>query len=158
VLAATCEITRVPFDGKMVFRAMTAKRFGGILFFLCVGSFASAQEWEIPRGAATTKSPLSPTPTLLGKGKALYNRHCVKCHGPDGKGDGPDKTNDLAHPPADLTSTFRATFNPEGVMFYKIWNGRGQPTMPAFKTQLTDRDVWTIVEYVKTLRNSSGGR
>jgi len=37
-------------------------------------------------------------------------------------------------------------------MFYKIWNGRQQPTMPAFKNRLSKDDVWAIVEYVKSLR------
>jgi mono/diheme cytochrome c family protein len=63
-------------------------------------------------------------------------------------------TNDLAHRPADLTSAFRAQFNPDGVVFYRIWNGRTQPTMPAFRAKLSRSDVWAVVEYVKTLRKA----
>jgi mono/diheme cytochrome c family protein len=40
------------------------------------------------------------------------------------------------------------------VLFYKIWNGRTQPTMPAFKGQLTRDEVWAVVAYVKTLRKA----
>jgi mono/diheme cytochrome c family protein len=97
------------------------------------GIFAYAQGWEIPRGASTEQSPLSPTAAVLKKGRLLYVSRCAKCHGPEGKGDGPD-----------------------GVLFYKIWNGRTQPTMPALKTKLTRNDVWAIVEYVKTLRKPPG--
>jgi len=45
-----------------------------------------------------------------------------------------------------------AARNPDGVMFYKIWNGRANPKMPAMKTDITRADVWTLIHYVKTLR------
>ena len=127
------------------------------LVLLGLGSFAYAQGWEIPPGASAEKSPLSPTPAVLAKGRALYASHCAKCHGPEGKGDGADTTNDPAHCPADLTEAFRARFNPDGVLFYRIWNGRTQPTMPAFKTKLSRNQVWAVVEYVKTLRKAPVG-
>jgi mono/diheme cytochrome c family protein len=124
----------------------------GALLLLFATSLAYAQWTDIPRSAATEKSPLSPSPAVVARGRTLYDLHCAKCHGPTGKGDGPDKTNDLAHPAADLTRGFRARFNPDGVLFYKIWNGRIQPTMPAYKDTLRRNDVWAIVEYIKTMR------
>jgi mono/diheme cytochrome c family protein len=108
----------------------------GSLVLLSLASLAYAQRWEIPRGAPAEKSPLSPSAAVLKRGKAH----------------GPDKTNDLAHPAADLTRGFRAQMNPDGVLFYKIWNGRIQPTMPAYKDTLSRDEVWAIVEYIKTLR------
>jgi len=119
-----------------------------------IATLAGAQGWQIPRGASIEKSPLSPTPETLKRGKALYTSHCQKCHGPEGRGDGPDDTNDRAHRPADLTSAFRARLNPDGVVFYKIWNGRTQPTMPALQGKLTKADVWAVVEFVKSLRTA----
>ena len=56
------------------------------------------------------------------------------------------------HPPSDLTDGTRAARNPDGVMFYKIWNGRVRPKMPAFKTDVSREDVWTVIQYIKTLR------
>jgi hypothetical protein len=52
----------------------------------------------------------------------------------------------------DLTNPDRAVRNPDGVVFYKIWNGRQQPKMPTFKSEMTKDEVWTIVSYVQTLR------
>jgi mono/diheme cytochrome c family protein len=124
------------------------------LVLLGLSAALHAQGWEIPSGASNERSPLSATPVILAKGRALYVANCARCHGSEGKGDGPDTVNDLAHRPADLTDAFRARFNPEGMVFYRIWNGRTQPTMPAFKTKLTRSDVWAIVEYVKTLRKA----
>jgi mono/diheme cytochrome c family protein len=121
-----------------------APAWASALVLLWLASPAYAQGWEVPRNASTEKSPLSLTPTVLKNGRALYVSKCAKCHGPQGKGDGPDTTNDLAHRPADLTSAFRASLNPDGVLFYKIWNGRKQPTMPAFKAQLTRDQVWAL--------------
>ena len=38
-------------------------------------------------------------------------------------------------------------------MFYKIWNGRKSPKMPAQKTEgLTKDDVWTVIHYAKSFR------
>ena len=130
-----------------------------INFFLAIAalvslvSLARAQStsWTIPAAALEEKSPLTPTADVLKKGKALFGSNCRRCHGPEGKGDGPDGNPDT--PPADLTLSSRLAANPEGVVFYKVWNGRSKPTMPAFKSQLTKNDVWLIVEYVKTLRN-----
>ena len=37
-------------------------------------------------------------------------------------------------------------------MFYKIWNGRAKPKMPAMSMEITRADVWVVIHYVKTLR------
>jgi mono/diheme cytochrome c family protein len=114
---------------------------------------AQSNSWTIPQSAMTEKSPLVPTPDVLKKGRALFASSCQKCHGPDGKGDGPDGNRE--EPPADLTLASRSAANPDGIVFYKIWNGRERPKMPPFKSQLTRDQIWTIVEYVKTLRKPS---
>ncbi len=112
---------------------------------------ASAQYagWTIPEGGKDEKSPLTPTADVLKKGKALFSANCQKCHGPLGKGDGPDSNKD--RPAADLTDEFRIELNPDGVLYYKIMNGH-PPGMPAFKSRLTKPDVWTLVEHLKSLR------
>ena len=116
-----------------------------------VGAFAlvQGQSWTIPDGAANQKSPLSQTPAVLRQGASLYKSHCVTCHGLKGLGDGPDvDTKDHANKPANLTMSR----NPEGVVFYKIWNGRKDPDMPAFKSRMTKDEVWSVVTYVMSLR------
>jgi mono/diheme cytochrome c family protein len=106
--------------------------------------------WRIPEGAATEQSPVPVSPASIARGKSLYQSKCQRCHGPDGAGRGPDA--EPAHPPADLTDARRASRNPDGVMFYKIWNGRARPKMPAMKSDISPTDAWMIVHYVKTLR------
>jgi len=120
--------------------------------FLCVAVSAQYAGWTIPPGGKDEKSPLKSSADLLKKGKSLFTSNCQKCHGPGGKGDGPDS--DPKSPAADLTDDFRTALNPEGVLYYKIWNGHSND-MPAFKSKLTKDEVWTLVEYVKSLRKPS---
>ena len=111
---------------------------------------AVSEGWRIPDGAAAEPNPVPSDPARLARGRELYRAKCQRCHGADGKGRGPDA--DPSHAPADLTDARRASRNPDGVVFYKIWNGRARPKMPAMKADISQTDVWTIVHYVKTLR------
>jgi hypothetical protein len=52
----------------------------------------------------------------------------------------------------DLTLATRAAANPDGVVCYKIWNGRTSPRMPTFSEDLKRDEVWQIVAFVQTLR------
>jgi mono/diheme cytochrome c family protein len=106
--------------------------------------------WHIPEGAATERNPEPLDAAVLAKGQSLYKSKCQRCHGADGRGHGPDADPD--HPAGDLTDGRLASRNPDGVMFYKIWNGRAKPKMPAMKTDITRAEVWTVIDYVKTLR------
>ena len=117
---------------------------------------AASEGWQIPDGAAAQTCPVPATPETLTKGKALFKSKCQRCHGVGGTGDGPDADPD--HPPSDLTDGTRAARNPDGVMFYKIWNGRVRPKMPAFKMDLSREDVWTVIQYIKTLRKPVASR
>jgi mono/diheme cytochrome c family protein len=107
--------------------------------------------WTIPSTARTETSPLKVDDTVIANGKKLFSSKCQRCHGASGKGDGPD--GDPAHADdMNLTNPARATNNPDGVVFYKIWNGRSSPKMPTFSEELSKDQVWTIVAYVQTLR------
>ena len=52
----------------------------------------------------------------------------------------------------DLTNPRRAERNSDGVVFYKVWNGRKVPKMPAFKDELTKEQAWAVVAYAQSLR------
>jgi mono/diheme cytochrome c family protein len=111
---------------------------------------AGSDGWHIPEGAAAETNPEAPNSAAIARGQSLYKSKCQRCHGVDGSGHGPDADPD--HPPGDLTDGRRASRNPDGVMFYKMWNGRAKPRMPAMKADVTRADVWKVVLYVKTLR------
>ncbi len=117
-----------------------------VAFFVLLCALVSAQgkTWTIPEGAADEKNPVASTPDALKKGASLYKSHCQSCHGAKGLGDGPEADlKDARRKPANLS----VSRTPDGVMFYKIWNGRDEPKMPAFKSQMTKDEVWAIVAY-----------
>jgi len=128
---------------------------------MLIGSLAArAQEapkprpggWVLPPTAAEEKNPFAGDAKAIAAGKELYDKTCKKCHGPGGKGDGPDADPD-AMEDMNLTVARRAARNPDGIVFYKIWNGRAKPKMPAQKDELTRDQVWQIVSYAQTLRS-----
>jgi mono/diheme cytochrome c family protein len=109
---------------------------------------AQGADWTIPAEATELKSPVSGDPQAITKGQSVFESRCRPCHGPEGKGNGP--LSDPAHPAADLTAGVKADLAPDGVLFYRVWNGK--KPMPAFKSELTPEDVWVVVEYIKTLK------
>ena len=122
--------------------------------FAAMGSAAPAAAassgWGIPDSAAAERSPLTVSAGDLARGQSLFRAKCQSCHGADGGGHGPDS--DPSQPAGDLTDGRAALRNPDGVLFYKIWNGRTKPKMAAMKLDLPPDDVWRLVAYVKTLR------
>lgn len=109
--------------------------------------------WLIPPGGAAERSPLTSSPGTIARGQAIFMANCARCHGPDGKGGGPDSAS-----AADLTDDLRIELNTEGVLYYKVWNGRvsfgkgPREDMPAFQGRLGAGEVWALVEYLKLLR------
>ena len=108
--------------------------------------------WTIPADAAREANPVAATPDVLQKGEKIYRGKCQRCHGREGKGNGPDANPDK--PAGNFTDRMRVAFNPDGVMFYKVWNGRAiQPKMPSFKSEgLSKDEVWTVIRFVNTFR------
>ena len=107
--------------------------------------------WILPEDAATKKNPLTIDDKTLANGKSVYKSKCEKCHGPGGLGDGPDAEPDGPEE-MNLTLAKRADRNPDGVVFYKVSNGRKKPKMPAFKEELSEEQIWAVVAHVQSLR------
>jgi mono/diheme cytochrome c family protein len=112
---------------------------------------SSPAGWTLPANAADTKNPYPVDENLLATGKAIYKDKCQRCHGPGGLGDGEDADPDHQEE-MDLTNAKRAEKNPDGVVFYKVSNGRRRPKMPPFKDELTEQQIWAVVAYTQSLR------
>jgi mono/diheme cytochrome c family protein len=131
--------------------AMACAAFAVVFLLAASTETASLQGWKIPPAAKEEKNPLTVDDTVLAAGKKLFAQKCQRCHGPDGKGDGPDADSDHIDQ-MDLTNPKHAEANPDGVVFYKVWHGRQEPRMPAFEDQLTKDQAWTVVAYAQSLR------
>jgi mono/diheme cytochrome c family protein len=129
--------------------ASSALAFGGVSAIEPAQNPASG--WQLPADADQKKNPHPVDETLLATGRAVYKDKCARCHGPGGLGDGPDADPD-SRKNMDLTNGTRSDQNADGVVFYKVWNGRRRPRMPAFNTQISEDQAWAVVAYVQSLR------
>lgn len=101
--------------------------------------------------AAKIKNPVAATPESVAAGKRLYQRLCVKCHGPEGKGDGEAAT---GAQPSDLTGSL--TYGPsDGEMFSVLRHGTSKD-MESYAERISETDTWNVINYVRTLRGHGG--
>jgi mono/diheme cytochrome c family protein len=101
-------------------------------------------------GMGAPTNPIEADKVSLTRGAELFSLNCVICHGPQGKGDGVVGAA-LVNPPDNLTDAeFRALS--DGAIFLFISNGvviNNQRRMPALNENLTVRERWDVVNYVR---------
>ncbi len=99
-------------------------------------------------GAPTNLVPADAT--SVARGAELFHINCSQCHGVDGKGDG-QIANFLQNvKPADLTGPVVSSLS-DGAIFLVISNGM-PGAMPPLNENLTVRERWDVVNYVRTLQ------
>ena len=108
---------------------------------LCVALVLGSLGW------ATSGVDASGDPT---KGKAVYEKNCLVCHGAQGKGDGPSGKV-LKPPAADLTSA-SSKERSEAELRQVIENGKPGTGMGPWKAQLKQAELNDLMEYVMALR------
>ena len=82
----------------------------------------------------------------LERGKRLYEKYCVACHGPQGRGDG---TTQFDPPVADLTSS-DVLLKPDSRLLKSIHEGKPNTAMDAWKSKLSDEAMRDVLAYVLT--------
>ena len=101
-------------------------------------------------------SPTGFSAAAIVHGRQVYEQRCASCHAVDGKGDTPLALSLPVSPPnlAGGLLWRRA----DGELFWKIAYGvrdrQGAATMPGFTRQLTDNDVWALIDFMKA--NAAG--
>jgi len=112
------------------------------------------------KGRGTVPAPGSPAAAALSNpekanefslltGKELYGIYCTPCHGESGKGDGP-VAKKFVPTPVDISATGHGSHHPEGDLFAILTHGVNG--MPAFYGDLTPKERWLVVAYLKTLK------
>ena len=134
----------------MCLAAATALGGGALAAAVSADAPQTTRSWNLGPDADTKKNPVPVNAKTLDAGKALFKDKCARCHGPGGIGDGPDADPDATE--MDLTNPKRASRNPDGVVYYKVLNGKQRPKMPAFKDELSEEQIWTVVAYVQSIR------
>ncbi len=90
----------------------------------------------------------------LGATRKEFVRFCSKCHGSEGKGDGP-QADALSTKPRDLTDCARMRGTNDETLFSAIKDG-GEAVhlskdMPAWKEGMDDEEIHDLVAYVRSL-------
>ena len=94
-------------------------------------------------------SPLMTSASHIEAGMEIYEKMCTQCHGAEGKGDGAlSKNGHIAGIPsyADKLKDL-----PEGKMYHTLTYGKG--LMGSHASQLSQKDRWLVIEYIKVLQN-----
>ena len=105
--------------------------------------------------AAQMKNPVAADATSIAAGKAVYQKNCASCHGETGKGDGKMGA-ELNPKPSDLTDAEWKHGSTDGEIFKVIHDGSPKTGMKAFKSKLTEHEIWDAVNYLRTLGPSKG--
>lgn len=118
-----------------------------------------AAPWPQPQlllaPAVPTSLHRSPTDFTAGgivAGRAVYEAHCARCHGLDGRGEGPDAAQQPMWPP--LLTGGLLWKRLEGELFWRVRHGMrardGRPTMPGFaERDISDGQIWQVLDYLQ---------
>jgi mono/diheme cytochrome c family protein len=107
----------------------------------------------VPRESEPDEPPARVTRELIDLGQQTFDRTCATCHGRAGDGDSvvADKMS-IRPPPSLLDAENRQ--RPAAEIEQVIRDGYG--LMPGYRTQLTLRERWATVAYLRALQLSQG--
>jgi len=87
-------------------------------------------------------------------GRQVHVSNCLRCHGPQGKGDGPAGKL-LKTKPADWTDKGKMSGLSDDHIYKIIWGGGGSvgksTLMPAFKDKLSDQQIRDVRAFIRSL-------
>ncbi len=102
----------------------------------------------LEKPSTPAKNPLElANPAAAARGKVLYEKNCLECHGATGVGDGPLALNQL-YKPSNLRKTAAA------VPYFKFFMtfSQKQGAMPGWKSGMSDAERDDVAEYIKTFK------
>ncbi len=99
-------------------------------------------------GSEVLRNPFPPTPESLQSGAVTYGRVCESCHGLGGLGDGAAGVA-LEPPPADLV--VHVPLHGDADLFRFIRDGIPNTAMAPQSGNLTEEQIWHVVNYIRTL-------
>jgi len=109
--------------------------------------------------ATTFTNPVASTPESVAAGKQAYDANCAACHG--NLAQGAVKAGmtisiieeQRGKQPSDLTDDQWDNGSSDGEIFAVIKRGLPPTMMAGFDGRIPDQDIWSIVNYLRTLRS-----
>lgn len=117
--------------------------------------------WKTDKAGEPINVPAETAVTLqsMQHGKELFTKlECWKCHGPEGRGDGPSAStltdsNDQPIRPYNFSAGSRFKCGATNNDLYKIFmTGLDGTPMPSFADVIKPEDAWDLVHYLRTLQ------
>ena len=122
---------------------------------ICVAASSSAWLLAVPAHPTSYQtSPVRYTTTSIVSGSARYARDCSACHGSQGR-DGRAAA-PLALKPANLLEY--ASHHRAGDVFWVTAHGIPGTSMPAFAPQLTDSEIWELIQFLRAQSEAMDAR
>jgi mono/diheme cytochrome c family protein len=100
-------------------------------------------------GLGAPENPIEADDDSVARGELLFGVNCSQCHGATGQGNGVIANFLENKKPADLSSDLIQEKS-DGTIFLTISNGV-PGSMPALNENLTVRERWDVVNYIRTL-------
>ncbi len=124
-----------------------AAKWGLILILALL--LTGCADW--PELSKRVENPYPGDVAAVARGNALYvSQGCAVCHGEKGGGDGTEAAR-LPVPPADFTDRERMISRGDPNLFWAIVRGREKTKMPAYGQELSENQVWDLVNYLRSL-------
>jgi len=95
-------------------------------------------------------NPLADIPANVQDGRIAFSHYCAACHGLDGQNTGVPFA-DRMSPPVPLLNSPQVQTYTDGQIQWVIANGISPSGMPASKGILTEREIWSIVVFIRHL-------
>jgi cytochrome c oxidase cbb3-type subunit 2 len=117
--------------------------------------------WKNEKPGTPIAIPKEPPLTIesILHGREIFNQvQCWKCHGPEGRGNGPSAitlTDDFGFPirPYDFSSGERFKCGSTNQDLYRIFmTGLDGTPMPSFADNIQPADAWDLVHFLRTLQ------
>jgi mono/diheme cytochrome c family protein len=109
--------------------------------------------WTVPDAVGPKVGPSSRDDRPLALGLGVYQARCVRCHGPDGHGDGPDVAKSPIRP-RDLASASWHSGADRDAVRRVILEGTPDELMPGSAGAITPHELDSVVDYVLSLEMS----
>ena len=93
----------------------------------------------------TLVNPIAKSPESLARGRQMYERHCLICHGEQGRGNGPVGRKFVPQP-MELNFDY-VQLQPDGQIYYTI--SHGSIAMPFYRQAILPEDRWHLVNFIK---------
>jgi mono/diheme cytochrome c family protein len=83
------------------------------------------------------------------KGRPIYEKYCLLCHGPQGMGDGPQGK--LMNPPASNFRSAESKKKSDSDLLKTIQEGHSKTAMTGWENELNKREMMDVLSYIRKL-------